>query len=168
MSYDEMKIAYDEDLKKYGYVKQSTVNKFNLYQEPIPKKSSYGTIYLQKIYNDITEYWFIRNETVNSIIWYAPPKPKKQIIKKKKVKAKIQQTKSKWYKDSYVYHRIFEKCYWNIKYCMKCWSTDRLQIHHKDKNHKNNDISNLIKLCYKCHCLAHKWDKVYRLMIKKL
>jgi hypothetical protein len=56
MSYDEMKIVYDEDLKKYGYVKQSTVNKFNLYQEPIPKKSSYGTIYLQKIHNDITEY----------------------------------------------------------------------------------------------------------------
>lgn len=166
MTYDEMKIAYDEDLKKYGYVKQSTVNKFNLYQEPIPKKSSYGTIYLQKIYNDITEYWFIRNETVNTITWYIPQKPKK---KKKKIIRKISWwTKKEYLYDSYIYHRIFRKYYWDINYCMICWSSDRLQIHHKDKNHKNNDISNLIKLCYKCHCSAHKWDKVYKLMIKKL
>ena len=172
MTYEDKKRAYEEDIKKYGYVKQSTINKFPLElegQEPTIKKSKKWLAYLQRLHDDIAEYWFIRNETVDKIIWYIPPKPKKQIRKKKNVvKKKNKQTKRKWCKDSHVYHKIFMDHYWEIKYCMLCWSSERLQIHHKDKNHKNNDISNLIMLCYKCHCLAHKWDGVYKLMIKKL
>ena len=168
MSYEEMRTAYDEDLKKYGYVRQSTINSFTSQQvnvEPI-KKLNIGTSYLWRIHEDIKEYWIIRNDTVNAIIGYI--QPKKNTNKKKMVKKKIVKTKKEYLKDSYIYHRIFEKHYGCIKYCMRCWSLDRLQIHHKDKNHKNNDVSNLIKLCYKCHCLAHKWDRVYRLMIKKI
>ena len=165
MSYNEKKIAYDEDLKKYGYVKQSTINKFaSEYEEPTIKKSTRGLTYLKKIQNDIKECWFITNKTVEIITWYIPPKPKK--TKKKKVaKVKTKQTKKR---DSYVYHGVFEKHYWEMKQCMICWSSDRLQIHHKDKNHKNNEISNLIMLCYKCHCAAHEWDRIHRMMIKKL
>ena len=58
--------------------------------------------------------------------------------------------------------------YWIVTKCMICWSEDRLQIHHKDKNHNNQDPLNLIKLCYKCHCEAHKGDLVYKYMIKWL
>ena len=170
MLYEDMRIAYEKDLKKYGYVKQSTINSFALKQEkqePI-KKSKIGTTYLQKIQNDLTEYWSITNDTVNRIIWFTPQKLKKTIRKKKKVvKIKNKQPKRKYIKDSHIYHKIFDDYYWDIKHCMICWSTERLQIHHKDKNHKNNDISNLIKVCFKCHCLAHKWDRVYKLMIRQ-
>lgn len=58
MLYEDMRIAYEKDLKRYGYVKQSTINSFALKQEkqkPI-KKSKIGTTYLQKIQNDLTEY----------------------------------------------------------------------------------------------------------------
>lgn len=166
MYYEDKKKSYDEDLKKYGYVKQSTINKFSSQeecQELNTKKSKQESVYLQRLRDDIVEYWFITNDTVNAIIWYIPTKPKKR--KKKVVKIKKEQIK-KHHRDSYIYHRIFERHYWDIKYCMICWSSDKLQIHHKDKNHKNNDISNLIMLCYKCHCIAHKWDRVYKLMIK--
>jgi hypothetical protein len=42
MTYEDKKRAYEEDIKKYGYVKQSTINKFPLEleeQEPTIKKS---------------------------------------------------------------------------------------------------------------------------------
>ena len=167
MSNEEKKRAYDEDLRKYGYVKRSTINKFTSeYEEPNIKKSTRGLTYLKKIQNDIKECWFITNKTVEIITWHIPLKPKKERIRKKRVvKIKKEQPKIR---DSYVYHRIFEKYYWDMKQCMICWSSDRLQIHHKDKNHKNNDISNLIMLCYRCHCVAHEWDRIHRMMIKKL
>lgn len=166
---EEMRKAYDEDLRKYGYVKQSTINSFSPQENQTPpiKKSRMGLVYLKKIHNDIEAYWYIRNETIDNIVWHTPPKLKKE-KKKKVVKIRSKQTKSKWCKDSYIYHKIFTEHYWGVRYCMRCWSTNRLQIHHKDKNHKNNDISNLIMLCYWCHCLAHKWDSVYKLMIKNL
>ena len=172
MSYEDRKKAYEKDLQQYGYVKQSTINRFASQvecKEPITKRSGNGVNYLKKIHADIKERWFITNETVNAITWFIPPKPQKRKVRKKKklVKTSVGQTKRRYYKDSHVYHKIFEDYYWSIKYCMICWSTDKLQIHHKDKNHKNNDISNLIMLCYKCHCLAHEWDRVYKLMIKQ-
>ena len=166
--------AYEEDLQKYGYVKQSTINRFASYQEStIPiKKSNIGLSLLKKMQEDIAECWYISNDTVNAITWYIPPRPKKKTKKKTKkkkrvAKVKVKQEKKRTIKDSHIYHRIFTRHYWDIKRCMRCGSTDTVQIHHKDKNHKNNDISNLIKLCYKCHCLAHKWDRVYNLMISR-
>ena|SRR3990167_71992 len=32
----------------------------------------------------------------------------------------------------------------------------QLDVHHKDKNHENNDPANLETLCKNCHALAHK------------
>jgi len=43
----------------------------------------------------------------------------------------------------------------NIKQCELCSSVDKLEVHHKDKNTKNNNIENLIKVCCKCHNLLH-------------
>ncbi|MDQ2973186.1 MAG: HNH endonuclease [bacterium] len=43
------------------------------------------------------------------------------------------------------------------KKCEKCNTVDSrvLAVHHKDKNRKNNSISNLIWLCHNCHYLVH-------------
>ena len=66
------------------------------------------------------------------------------------------------------YKTVFKEYYWDINYCQKCWDKFELQIHHIDKNHNNNNPLNLIKLCLHCHTEAHKWDKVYNLMYKRL
>ncbi len=43
------------------------------------------------------------------------------------------------------------------KICEKCLNIDVrvLAVHHKDKNRKNNTLSNLIWLCHNCHYLVH-------------
>jgi 5-methylcytosine-specific restriction endonuclease McrA len=39
--------------------------------------------------------------------------------------------------------------------CAGCGRSDvRLQVHHIDHNHRNNDMSNLIPLCASCHAKA--------------
>jgi 5-methylcytosine-specific restriction endonuclease McrA len=39
--------------------------------------------------------------------------------------------------------------------CTVCGSQERLQLHHKDKNRKNNLLDNIELLCYACHRKAH-------------
>lgn len=43
--------------------------------------------------------------------------------------------------------------------CAKCKSDDTrvLVAHHKDRNRKNNSLSNLIWLCHNCHYLVHHY-----------
>ena len=52
--------------------------------------------------------------------------------------------------------------YWKIylenggaEKCEKCGSETNLVIHHKDRNHNNNNISNLQCLCSSCHTRTH-------------
>ena len=47
------------------------------------------------------------------------------------------------------------------KTCKRCGLDDqrRLAVHHIDKNHRNNDLNNLVWLCYNCHFLVHKDEK---------
>lgn len=41
--------------------------------------------------------------------------------------------------------------------CAICGARENLHVHHRDGNHKNNDINNLTYLCLKCHyTLAHE------------
>lgn len=40
--------------------------------------------------------------------------------------------------------------------CEICSRPDRIHIHHKDKNRRNNHISNLQALCSRCHLRLHK------------
>jgi 5-methylcytosine-specific restriction endonuclease McrA len=35
--------------------------------------------------------------------------------------------------------------------CVSCGSTERLEIHHIDRNRNNNDAENLQILCHSCH-----------------
>lgn len=42
-----------------------------------------------------------------------------------------------------------------VKECDYCKSAKNLLIHHKDENRKNNNVSNLIVLCKKCHQNLH-------------
>lgn len=44
--------------------------------------------------------------------------------------------------------------------CGKCKTEDQriLAVHHKDRNRKNNSVSNLIWLCHNCHYLVHHYN----------
>ena len=39
--------------------------------------------------------------------------------------------------------------------CEKCNTTERLHVHHKDRDVTNNDPSNLMTLCASCHLKLH-------------
>src|SRR3990167_3751136 len=39
--------------------------------------------------------------------------------------------------------------------CENCQTTKKIQIHHKDKDYKNQDINNLQPLCGECHAKHH-------------
>ena len=40
--------------------------------------------------------------------------------------------------------------------CIKCGHTQRLNLHHKDNNPENNEVSNIELLCVSCHQRGHK------------
>lgn len=42
--------------------------------------------------------------------------------------------------------------------CVRCGSTESIEVHHKDRNRKNNSPSNLEVLCRKCHRSEHRRD----------
>ena len=44
--------------------------------------------------------------------------------------------------------------------CRECSSTERIEVHHIDKNCKNNTSENLITLCYGCRSKRHENDSV--------
>lgn len=46
--------------------------------------------------------------------------------------------------------------------CSQCGFKDirALEVHHKDKNRKNNDLENLLLLCANCHKIIHSEDVV--------
>ncbi|NCC47173.1 MAG: HNH endonuclease [Bacteroidia bacterium] len=42
--------------------------------------------------------------------------------------------------------------------CQNCGSMENLDVHHKDRNYKNNDPDNLQTLCHSCHMKYH-WQQ---------
>jgi 5-methylcytosine-specific restriction endonuclease McrA len=46
-----------------------------------------------------------------------------------------------------------------IGQCQRCGSPKRLHIHHKDRNKKNQETTNLEVLCLICHRLEHRGEK---------
>lgn len=40
--------------------------------------------------------------------------------------------------------------------CEKCGSPDARDVHHRDGNYQNNDLSNLQRLCRSCHSKEHR------------
>lgn len=54
--------------------------------------------------------------------------------------------------------RYREKAFKHYKaVCIRCGYSNKitLEVHHKDKDRNNNEISNLEILCANCHCLEH-------------
>jgi len=63
-------------------------------------------------------------------------------------------------KNQKLYTKLAYKIYNLAKICTKCWSTKNVDIHHKDKNHNNNEENNLQILCHNCHLKLHlTWNK---------
>ena len=58
------------------------------------------------------------------------------------------------YRDRMMRHKI-------PQICKKCKTKDKriLAVHHRDKNRKNNELSNLIWLCHNCHFLVHHYQE---------
>ena len=52
------------------------------------------------------------------------------------------------------------------KICQECGSDERLEVHHKDKNRKNNNLNNLQLLCRSCHSKQHRGKEWGKKMIK--
>lgn len=46
-----------------------------------------------------------------------------------------------------------------LQCCELCSSQENLQVHHKDRNPKNNSLSNLQTLCASCHNKEHWKDR---------
>jgi len=48
--------------------------------------------------------------------------------------------------------------------CKVCGTKDErvLIVHHKDRNHKNHSIKNLVWLCLNCHHLVHHYNRCVR------
>jgi 5-methylcytosine-specific restriction endonuclease McrA len=52
--------------------------------------------------------------------------------------------------------------------CQDCGSSERLDIHHRDRNKRNQDRSNLAVLCHQCHMQEHAragetgWDRYHQ------
>ena len=47
----------------------------------------------------------------------------------------------------------------NVK-CIACGNTKRLQIHHKNKNRRDNTKKNLQVVCISCHAKLHNTEKI--------
>ncbi len=52
------------------------------------------------------------------------------------------------------YARVKAIKLWGKK-CVLCKSEDKLNVHHIDKNWKNNSLENLVMLCSSCHSTLH-------------
>lgn len=44
---------------------------------------------------------------------------------------------------------------YRVASCAECGGTQKLDVHHKDRNPENNDPSNLRTLCHTCHMRLH-------------
>lgn len=52
-------------------------------------------------------------------------------------------------------YQIIADKYYEYKCCGCGKSTGKLNVHHIDNNHENNDPDNLVWLCNRCHCAIH-------------
>lgn len=65
----------------------------------------------------------------------------------------------RWIDGRKVYRKLAFEIYKIEKKCNKCGSLEKLHIHHKDNNRKNNTKENLEVLCSFCHNSYHKKGK---------
>ena len=62
-----------------------------------------------------------------------------------------------WKGGAHIEYREIMRKHGSKPFCKRCRNKDErvLCVHHRDKNRKNNDISNLMWLCHNCHHLIH-------------
>lgn len=78
----------------------------------------------------------------------------------------IQEKHPNWKGGRYAYNSVMRRSN-TPKICALCKTKDSrvLAVHHLDKNRKNNNIDNLVRLCHNCHHLVHRYpDEQERLM----
>jgi hypothetical protein len=69
------------------------------------------------------------------------------------------------------YYCLLKKVLKNhLIYCQQCDSSIAQQIHHKDRNRKNNNLENLIAVCMNCHRIYfhHKDSRKRQKYIRKI
>ncbi len=68
----------------------------------------------------------------------------------------IEEKHANWKSGSKSYRKILERS-GRKPLCILCKNKDKriLSVHHKDRNRKNNKLSNLVWLCLNCHYLVH-------------
>lgn len=54
------------------------------------------------------------------------------------------------------YRGNYDAVHGERKACSDCGGTRNVVVHHKDRNRKNNEESNLIYLCRSCHAKLHE------------
>ena len=71
-----------------------------------------------------------------------------------------------WKEGLFAYRSVLDR-YRVPKICNLCQTRDVrvLAVHHKDRNRKNNSVSNLMWLCHNCHFLVHHYPDVERSMV---
>lgn len=52
-------------------------------------------------------------------------------------------------------YRRIAKEYYEVWKCLDCSSSERLEVHHIDKDRTNNKVENLLILCKQCHESRH-------------
>lgn len=71
-------------------------------------------------------------------------------------KASVRATEYHYKKDfSGMACKVFERDGYSCQTCGRDQSVIRLHIHHKNKNHSDNSVENLITLCTTCHLRLH-------------
>ena len=65
------------------------------------------------------------------------------------------------------YTNLAFNVYNNAKICVKCYTTEKICIHHKDNNPLNNEENNLQILCLSCHRKVHWITEETRIKIIK-
>lgn len=79
----------------------------------------------------------------------------------KSCRLEMMQGKNNWAWKGGIWRRDKKPIYWSIaldhylERCNRCESRKDLQVHHKDRNRKNNHYSNLEFLCRSCHAKEH-------------
>lgn len=89
-------------------------------------------------------------------------------VKCRLIKRKEYRKENREYYRAYAYNLTVEE-YGKLTKdgCVICGIKEPLDIHHKDKNHKNNKKGNLVCLCPNHHALIHRNIKTYEQMKKE-
>ncbi len=125
----------DKDKNKYN--KNHTQSSYDKMSQTIKNQYNNGRVVWNK---NLSEH---DNESV---------KKQANALRKYHYNNKSGEANSNW-KDGGGIH--YQKLLEHVKNCEICNSTKNLEVHHKDKNRRNNSIDNLIKVCAKCHKYLH-------------